>query len=287
MTIETTELISKVNPEVGALPTPFPDSTYLSSNIMDLFLLRGKTAVVTGGVRGIGFAVCEAYCQAQLEKLAIIDYAPHEQNLHLLKSKYPKTDIRFYTLDVRNALQVQQTIEDIALQFEKIDIFVANAGIAWTSGALIDQDDDEEWLRVMDIDVNGVYYCAKHVGRQFKKQGFGSLVLTASMSSHIVNVPNYQACYNAAKAAVRHLGKSLAVEWAPFARVNSISPGYMNTELSDFVPEDIKSTWYQLTAKGRQGTPQELVGAYVYLASDASNFTSGTDIIVDGGYCAT
>ncbi|KAG7193616.1 putative diacetyl reductase [(R)-acetoin forming] 2 [Scheffersomyces spartinae] len=285
MTVETVDLQSKVNPEVGALPTAFP--AFLSTNIIDLFLLKGKAAVVTGGIRGIGFAVCEAYCQAQLDQLAIIDYSPYDENLRQLQSRYPKTDIRFYTVDVTKAAQVQRAIEEIVLEFGKIDIFVANAGIAWTSGALIDQDSDDEWLRVMDVDVNGVYYCAKHVGRQFRKQGFGSLVMTASMSSHIVNVPNFQACYNAAKAAVRHLGKSLAVEWAAFARVNSISPGYINTELSDFVPEDIKSTWYQLTAKGRQGTPKELVGAYLYLASDAANFTTGTDIIVDGGYCST
>ncbi|KAF5210168.1 hypothetical protein E0198_003034 [Clavispora lusitaniae] len=110
--------------------------------------------------------------------------------------------------------------------------------------------------------------------------------MTASMSGHIVNVPNYQTCYNASKAAVLHMSKSLAVEFAGFARVNTVSPGYTDTPLSDFVPTSQRAKWWGLTPMGREALPTELAGAYLYLASDLSTFTTGTDIRVDGGYCS-
>ncbi|CAN3359886.1 sorbose reductase Sou1p [Diutina catenulata] len=275
---------SLVNPTIGTLPQPYPK---MDQPIMSLFSLENKAAVITGAVSGIGFVVAESYLQAGLSKLAIIDYAPNDAAVNKLRKVNPNAQIEFYDCDVRVASRVKDVIHTIKGSFGTIDIFVANAGIAWTSGAIVEQedDDDAEWLNVFNIDVNGVYYCAKHIGKVFKEQGFGSLVMTASMSAHIVNVPNFQAPYNAAKSAVLHLGRSLAVEWANFARVNTVSPGYIGTELSDFVPEDIKSTWYRLTPKGRQGHPRELCGAYLYLASDAASFTTGTDIKVDGGYC--
>lgn len=275
---------SLVNPTIGTLPQPYPK---MDQPIMSLFLLENKAAVITGAVSGIGFVVAESYLQAGLSKLAIIDYAPNDAAVNKLRKVNPNAQIEFYDCDVRVASRVKDVIHTIKGSFGTIDIFVANAGIAWTSGAIVEQedDDDAEWLNVFNIDVNGVYYCAKHIGKVFKEQGFGSLVMTALMLAHIVNVPNFQAPYNAAKSAVLHLGRSLAVEWANFARVNTVLPGYIGTELSDFVPEDIKSTWYRLTPKGRQGHPRELCGAYLYLASDAASFTTGTDIKVDGGYC--
>ncbi|CAK7894599.1 sorbose reductase Sou1p [[Candida] anglica] len=283
MTIDNTQPQSLCNKDIGALPAAFPT---LHENVLNLFLLTGKSAAVTGGARGIGFVISEAYCQAGVQNLAIIDYAPNDVVLEQLAERFPKTKITFHLCDVRKAEQVQSVIETIHADFGQIDIFVANAGIAWTSGPLIDQPDDRDWLNVIDVDLNGVYYCAKHVGRIFRSQGFGSLVMTASMSAHIVNVPQLQAGYNAAKAGVLHLGKSLAIEWAAFARVNTVSPGYIATELSDFVPDEQKNIWYSMTPKGRQGLPRELAGAYLYLGSDASTYVTGADLRVDGGYCA-
>jgi len=281
MTIDNTTPQSVFNKNIGSLPAEFPS---LPGNVLDLFLLTNKNGVITGGARGIGYCISEAYCQAGIAKLAIIDYADNDVAIGELKKRFPKTQIVFKHCDVGKADMVKTVIEEIHQDFGSIEVFVANAGIAWTSGALIEQENDDEWHNVMNVDLNGVYYCAKNIGRIFKQQGTGSLVLTASMSAHIVNGPQLQAAYNAAKAAVMHLGKSLAVEWVDFARVNSISPGYIATELSDFVPEDIKNAWYMVTPKGRQGLPRELVGAYLYLASDASTFTTGSDIKVDGGY---
>ncbi|KAK6200951.1 peroxisomal 2,4 dienoyl-CoA reductase and sorbitol utilization protein [Scheffersomyces amazonensis] len=286
MTIESstsTPAVSVCNKDIGSLPAAFP---FLSANILELFLLTGKHAVVTGGARGIGYVISEAYLQAGVSKLAIIDYSRNDEGISKLRAEFPKATISYYDCDVRSAEQVQKVIETIHEEFKTIEIFVANAGIAWTSGALIEQPDDAEWNNVINVDLNGVYHCAKNIGKIFKQQGKGSLIMTASMSAHIVNVPQLQAAYNVAKAGVLHLGKSLAVEWAPFARVNTISPGYIATELSDFVPDDIKNIWYSLTPKGRQGHPRELCGAYVYFASDASTYTTGSDLRVDGGYCS-
>lgn len=274
---------SVINTAVGTVPVAFPT---IGNNIIDLFMLTGKSAIVTGGARGIGYVISESYCQANVSKLAIVDYAPNDENVGKLKKSYPNTQIEFFKCDVRKQDNVKEVIEKIQDLFEVIDIFVANAGIPWTSGEIVDADNDAEWHNVMDVDLNGVYYCAKNIGKVFKKQGKGSMIFTASMSGHIVNVPNYQAPYNAAKAAVLHLSKSLSVEWIDFARVNTVSPGYMATEISDFVPKDIRTHWCKLIPKGREGVPRELAGAYLYLASDAASYTTGADIRVDGGYTA-
>jgi sorbose reductase len=168
---------------------------------------------------------------------------------------------------------------------------VANAGIPWTQGAMIDGPLDH-YSNVMRTDVDSVYYCARTCGSIWRAQqqanlaGFqmGSFVATASMSGHVANIPQLQSSYNAAKAAVRLLCQSFAVEWARFARANTISPGYMNTDISKFVGAETKELWHGKTPMGREGEASELKGAYLYLASDASTFTTGSDLLVDGGY---
>lgn len=284
MTIDSTAPQSVINTAVGTVPVPFPDVS--NFNVMNFLMLTGKSAIITGGARGIGYVISEGYCQANISKLAIVDYSIHQENIDALVAKYPKVQVEFHQCDVRKAEMVKEVIDNIHASFGVIDIFVANAGIPWTSGGIVEADNDKEWHNVIDVDVNGVYYCAKNIGRIFKEQKKGSMIFTASMSGHIVNVPNFQAPYNAAKAAVLHLAKSLAVEWIDFARVNTVSPGYMATEISDFLPQQIRTHWCTLIPKGREGLPQELAGAYLYLASDAASYTTGADIRVDGGYCA-
>jgi NAD(P)-dependent dehydrogenase (short-subunit alcohol dehydrogenase family) len=127
-----------------------------------------------------------------------------------------------------------------------------------------------------------------------KQNNGGSIILIASMSAHIVNKPQPQCSYNASKAAVVHLAKSLACEWAPHKiRVNTVSPGYMATSLTKQVIADrgsegaaMKSSWEENTPMGRMGEPHELQGSIIYLASEASSFVTGTDLVVDGGYLA-
>lgn len=285
MTIEGREgPQSVINTKVGKLPVEFPA---IQNNIMDLFLLNGKAAIVTGGARGIGFVISEGYCQAGLSKLAILDYNKCDETVEELRQKYPKCQVESVQVDVRKKEQIYGAVDKVHEMFGHIDIFVANAGIPWVSGGIIElENNEDEFDNVMDVDVKGVFYCAKAVGKIFRQQGKGSLIFTASMSAHIVNVPNYQAPYNAAKAAVLHMSRSLAVEWVDFARVNTVSPGYMATEISDFLPREIRDHWCQLIPKGREGVPKELAGAYLYLGSDAASYTTGADIKVDGGYTA-
>lgn len=273
---------SHINPEIGPLPAKPPTPV---DNVMKLFSLKGKVASVTGSSGGIGWAVAEAYAQAGADVAIWYNSNPAEEKAEYLQQKYG-VKAKAYKCNVSDYKDVEKVISEIETDFGGLDIFVANAGVPWTEGRCIEVEGVDSWHRIVDLDFNGVYYCAKSVGRIFKKKGKGSFIITASMSGHIVNVPQLQAPYNAAKAACIHFARSLAVEWAPFARVNSISPGYIATEISDFVPDEMKTKWHQLIPLGREGQPQELVGAYLYLASDASTYTTGTDLLVDGGYCA-
>lgn len=259
-----------------------------SLTVLDLFKLKGRVASITGSSSGIGYAIAEAFAQVGAD--IAIWYNSHDatSKADALAKKY-NVRAKAYKANVSDEADVKKTIEQQIKDFGHIDIVIANAGIPWSKGAYIDQDDSSHFNDVVDIDFKGVAYVAKFAGQHFKerfeKEGKkGSLTFTASMSGHIVNVPQLQATYNAAKAGVRHFAKSLAVEFAPFARVNSVSPGYINTEISDFVPKDIQNKWWSLTPLGRGGEVAELVGAYLFLSSDAGSYATGTDIIVDGGY---
>lgn len=246
--------------------------------------MKGKVTVITGAAGSIGGALAEAFAQAGSD-VAIMDFKYNPSIDERLSSAY-NVKVKSYPVNVTDAEQVELVITDIEKEFGKIDTFIANAGVVWTTGSILNDDSTiDEWRRVFDVNVHGVFNCAKSVGKIFKKNGSGSLIMTASMSGHIANVPNYQTGYNASKAAVLHMAKSLAVEFAGFARVNSVSPGYTDTGLSDFVPTEQRATWWGLTPWGREAQPEELVGAYMYLASDLASFTTGTDIRVDGGYC--
>lgn len=130
--------------------------------------------------------------------------------------------------------------------------------------------------------VDGVVFCAKYAGEVFKGQGFGNLIITSSMSAHIVNVPVDQPVYNATKAFVTHFGKSLAREWREFARVNIVSPGFFDTKMGAN-PLAINEA-YRMSALGRQGHVKEIKALYLYLASDASTYMTGSDVVIDGGY---
>ncbi|KAH3686884.1 hypothetical protein WICPIJ_002149 [Wickerhamomyces pijperi] len=263
----------------------------MQKNIFDNFSLAGKVAVITGGARGIGYAVADCYCQAGAS-VALIDYNAEQvkQSSKALSAEYG-CKVESYILDVAQPAKCDEAIAQIVQDFGTIDIFVGNAGIIWIDGAIISEEGlnngIDKWRRIMDINLNANYYFARSVGQIFKEKKSGSFILTASMSGSIVNVPNYQAAYNVSKAGVKHMAKSLAVEWASFnARVNSISPGYIDSGLSDALDPAILAKWNSLIPFGRQGLPQELVGAYLYLASDASTYTSGSDIAIDGAYCS-
>lgn len=270
-------------------PAPPPAHTKDDSlSVLDLFSLKGKNASITGSSSGIGLAVAEAFAQAGAN--VAIWYNSHDatDKAESLAKKYG-VKVKAYKANVASEEEVTKVFEQQVKDFDgHIDVVVGNAGVPWTEGAFIDTPDTKHFNDVVDIDFKGIAYLARVVGKHFRenhqKTGtVGSLVLTASMSGHLVNVPQLQATYNAAKAAVRHFGKSLAVEWASFARVNSVSPGYINTEISDFVPKDIQNSWWSVNPLGRGGETAELVGIYLFLASNAGSYANGTDVIIDGG----
>lgn len=277
----TMTLQSITNKDVGALPVAKPD---LSAPILDRFSLKGKVATVTGSSKGIGYAVAEAYAQAGADVAIWYNLTPADDKAKALADKYG-VRLKAYHCNITDDQHVKQVTEQIAKDFGTIDIFVANAGVAWTKGPCCDLAEGvAEWKKVIDADLNAVYYCARAVAPIFKQHKQGRFIITASMLGHIVNVPQLQAPYNAAKAATHMFAKSLAVEWAGFARVNSVSPGYVDTELSKFVDPETHNLWLQLIPLGRECDVRELVGAYVYLALDASSYTTGADIRVDGAY---
>lgn len=285
MTLEDSQYKSLIKPSDEDNSVPTKPSKVATNNILDKFSLKNKVSVITGAAGDIGSAIAEGFAQAGSD-IVILDYK-FKPDISERLSKTYGIKSKSYQLDISKCHEVKEIIRQVEEEFGTIDVFVANAGIAWNKGSILNEDSTpEEWARVYEVDVHGVFYCAKYAGEIFKKKKKGSFIITASMSAHIVNVPNYQTCYNSAKAAVLHMGRSLAVEFAGFARVNSVSPGYTNTSLSDPVPTHERAKWWGLTPLGREALPEELVGAYLYLASDASTFTTGTDIRVDGGYCS-
>ncbi len=252
--------------------------------VLDHFKLENKVAVVTGGAQGIGFAISTALAQAGAT-VVIADLNPTTGEASTGKLRHEGHQADFIQLDVTNSSQADNVANHLANQYGHIDILVNNAGIARNTPAL--EVSDEEWLQVMNINVNGVFWCSRAFGRIMARQRSGSIINIASMSGQIVNKPQPQAAYNASKAAVAHLTKSLAAEWAEYGiRVNAISPGYIGTEMTKKgldIPE-WRSNWLGLTPMGRLGEPHEVANLALFLASDASSFMTGSDVLIDGGY---
>lgn len=255
----------------------------LSDSVFEMFSMKGKVVIITGASGGIAHEVARGLAEAGANlalwyhnSRAAVDLAQE------LEQKYGVA-AKAYQVDVKVWDQVKKGVDDAISDFHRLDVFIANAGIPAKAGGL-DQT-LQEWHDVVDTDFNGAYYCARAAGEIFKKQRSGNMIFTASMSGHIVNIPQQQAGYNAAKAAVIHLSKLLAVEWADFARVNSVSPGYIDTAISGDCPFDMKEAWFRMIPMHRDADPRELKAVYLYLASDASTYTTGSDFVVDGGFC--
>jgi len=187
-----------------------------------------------------------------------------------------------YKCDVTNPDIVSTVFQQIRKDFGKVDVVIANSGICSHISAL--DTTPEQWMQIQNVNFNGAFYTAKAAGKIFKEQGYGNLIFTASISGSIVNIPQPQAAYNASKAGVIQLAKSLAVEWIDFARVNTISPGYIATDMVSSVKKEWRDKWHQVIPAERMADPAELKGSYVFLASDASSYITGHDLVVDGGY---
>jgi NAD(P)-dependent dehydrogenase (short-subunit alcohol dehydrogenase family) len=241
--------------------------------------LDGRVAVVTGGARGIGFETVRAL-RENGAKVVIVDV-----NRELGEKAAKELGSDFFAADLTKSEQVAKLAGDIAAKHSRIDIAFNNAGIAVNVAS--EECSTEDWLRVIDINLNAVFYCCREFGKVMLKQGKGSIINTASMSGIISNYPQPQAAYNASKAGVIMLTKSLAGEWAKRGvRVNSISPGYIGTEMTKLgmSQSDWYKYWLEFTPMGRVGEPSEVAAAVVFLASDASSYFTGSNLVMDGGY---
>lgn len=246
----------------------------------DIFSLKGKVALVTGGNQGIGKVVAGYLADAGAH-IVIFDLNDASAVAEAIAKEYG-VQAAALVVDVTDPQAVEEAIQKAAGIMGTLDLLFNNAGICLHKPAL--EVSPQEWLKVVDVNLNGIYYVATAFARYLVAHGkTGNVVNTASMSGTIVNIPQGQASYNASKAAVAHLSKSLAVEWAPLGiRVNSISPGYIRTEMTGTVRKDWQDYWVSTIPFRRMGTPEELAGAVIYLLSDASTYTSGHNMIIDG-----
>ncbi|KAK7539140.1 D-arabinitol 2-dehydrogenase [Phyllosticta citricarpa] len=263
------------------------------------FSLEGRTGIVTGGARGLGLVMAQALVNSGAN-VAIVDMHKEEAErsakglMETFRKENHHTDVvptvTAHYADVANPDSVNAAIADVLAAHGKIDNLVTSAGFTENFDAISYPHDRMQ--KLWGVNVDGTYLFATGVARHLlERKAPGSIVMIGSMSGAIVNVPQPQAPYNAAKAAVRHLASSLAVEWAHAGiRVNCISPGYMLTALTKKILDenpDLRDKWISLIPQGKMGQPEDLMGAVTYLASDASNYVTGADLRVDGGYTVT
>jgi len=263
------------------------------------FSLEGKTCLVTGAARGLGkeFLTAFALSGARGACVDLSLQAGQSSVKHITEhvSSQPSTpsshtlELRAYACDVTSEEQVQTTWESVVKDFGKVDVVVTAAGIVENFEA--ENYAYDRWKKMMDINLNGSFLFAREAGKYWIDNKMkGNLILVSSMSSIICVRPQKQAAYNASKAAVSLLGRSLATEWGSKGiRVNSLCPGYMKTDLIiDLLAKEgrhIEEGWVRDVPMGRLGHPSELQGTIVWMASDASSYLNGSDVVVDGGYC--
>ncbi|HIS26583.1 MAG TPA: SDR family oxidoreductase [Candidatus Pullilachnospira intestinigallinarum] len=253
--------------------------------IIENMRLDGKRIFVTGGARGIGKSVATAFAEAGAD-LAIVDMdlAEAQKTAGELAQSTGRKVIAVQT-DVTDPDQVQRMMDTVIRELGGLEAAFCNAGICLNVPA--EEMSFAQWKKVLDVNLTGVFLTAQAAGKYMLTHGGGSIINTASMSAHIVNVPQPQCAYNASKAGVIQLTKSLAIEWAKRGvRVNSISPGYMATELTMNSPslKPLIAKWNEMAPMGRMGRPDELQSICVYLAGDTSSFTTGADFVVDGAF---
>ncbi|QRW16485.1 Enoyl-(Acyl carrier protein) reductase [Rhizoctonia solani] len=260
------------------------------------FSMEGKVCVVTGAARGLGNLFARTFVESGCTKIVLMDLKQEEAQKaaddlvewfgkldpnHIFPRVYLRVTAIGIGCDVSNEDSVKEGFGQVVSRFGKVDAVVASAGIVENYSAF---DYPTNRIRLLyDINVHGAFFCAREAAKHMIEQNTkGSIVLVSSMSA------NPQTPYNSSKAAVKHMAASLAVEWAKSGiRVNALSPGYMLTSLTRTIldkNEELKNTWVNLTPMGRMGEPEDLKGAVIYLASEASAFTSGTELRVDGAY---
>lgn len=250
--------------------------------------LTGRTAVITGGARGIGLTVARSLA-ADGANIALLDLL---ESVHDVAQEIASAyDVKTYGhhLDVTDQDATFAAFDAVGRHLGVPQVLVTAAGIEINGDSVNVSASD--WRKVIDVNLTGTFFAAQTFGDGLLKAGLpGSAIFIASMSGSIVNVPQWAASYNASKAAVAHLGKSLAVEWAKQdIRVNSISPGYVLTDLTQKIIDQqpsLREDWEARIPQGRMAMPEDISGLVSFLASDASRYLTAQEIIIDGGYTA-
>ena len=249
--------------------------------------LDGRVAVVTGGGQGIGAACARALGEAGA-KVVVAELLP--ERAESIADALTSLGIEAIGLpvDVTKSAEVDALAARVIADHGRVDVLVNNAGVA-KSDVRAEDTSDDHWRHHMDVNVDGLFWCCRAFGRQMLAQGKGAIVNIGSMSGFIVNKPQPQSFYNASKAAVHHLTRSLAAEWgARGVRVNAVAPTYIETPLTSFgIKEspDMYKVWLEMTPMGRVGQPDEIASVVHFLASDASSLMTGSIVLADGGYC--
>lgn len=248
------------------------------------FQLSGQRAVVTGGGRAIGLCCAEALADAGASIVVIERSEADAAQALALRNKGHAVTLKIG--DVTDARRMDAIADELAAEGGPATILVNNAGIG-KNGVPSEAVSDEDWLDVMNVNVNGVFWCSRAFGRHMIAMKRGAIVNLGSMSGNIVNRPQPQTPYNVSKAAVHHLTKCMAAEWAQHGvRVNAVAPTYISTPMVNAVAANKERIpiWLADTPMGRMGQPEEIASAVLFLASDAASLMTGAIVNVDGGF---
>jgi NAD(P)-dependent dehydrogenase (short-subunit alcohol dehydrogenase family) len=254
-----------------------------TGGVLSTFSLDGRTALLSGGYRGLGLAFARGLAQAGADVvIGARDADASTAAAAALADETGRTVIGL-GLDVADRASAQAAVSAAVERTGRLDVLVNNAGVCFHRPAL--DVPDEEWRQVFDVNVHGLWLMSQIAARHFAENGGGTIVNVGSISAQIVNRPQWQPAYNASKAAVHQLTKSLAAEWAPLGiRVNAVAPGYVKTEMAPVDEPRFRQRWIDDAPMRRYALPEEIAPTVVYLASDASSFMTGSVVVIDGGY---
>jgi NAD(P)-dependent dehydrogenase (short-subunit alcohol dehydrogenase family) len=246
------------------------------------FDLTGRTALVTGGNQGLGRAFAIGLAQAGAT-VAIAGRSGDRNAAVVADAAADGITLHPIAADITVQADVDRMTAEAVSALGHVDILVNNAGTCHHAESW--DVTEQQWDDVFDLNVKALWACSLSVGAHMRERGSGSIVNIGSMSGLIVNRPQWQPAYNASKAAVHHLTKSLAAEWAPLGiRVNALAPGYVKTDMAPVDRPEFKQHWIDDAPMLRYALPEEIAPSVVFLASDAASFITGSVLVADGGY---